>query len=96
MKNSEKGLEVPSQETSEIEVQPIKPESKENIETVEFSIMDQMQAFPDWELDDEAVEKAVKKWVGKEEIDVLSWKKIGVDIKNGVKWWGIEVKYSDK
>lgn len=69
-------------------------ESKE-IKKVEFRIQD--AGVPgSSELDDKGVESAAKSFLKNEEINIVSWKKLGVEIKNGVRWWGVEVNYTEK
>lgn len=69
---------------------------REKIKKERFRIKDMSSAFPHWELNDEIIKNAAKSYLKKEEINVVSWKKLGVDVKNGVKWWGIEFEYSEK
>ena len=56
--------------------------------------------YPGWELNDEMIRESAKSYLKEYEfvtgeIEVISWKKLGVEMKNGVKRWGIEVEYSD-
>jgi len=50
------------------------------------------QPFPDWYLDDEKVEKAAKSFLKKEDIKIVSWKKLGVV---RVRTFDIEVNYEE-